>query len=626
MLMGAATGLYGHVEDNRKRSILLFGGFIVAIELMALILLFMPTLMFDWAHSPLVSPLGYATRYIPPVALVALLVYSARLWWFVGTVKKAVGFRYVDNNDEPRFCRILEPLAIAAGITTPYAAVIDSPSLNAFACGVRANHMVVVATSGLIEGLDDDELGAVLAHEIMHIKARDTMLLASANTFMATLMMARTKRQVKFDDWRQMIALVVLPAMIPLYLVMAFLTQVALRIGYCSRAAIGSAREMIADAEAVRLTQNPAALVSALRKIEGRSRIGSLGSAEEAMMIDGPTEGPLATHPTVTERIAALARTTGSMIFDGGTRLDTRTPALRGAARSLSFGQRNETLMRVASLAEAPPRATLFQIFRKTRDPERNLFGFNKRGTLQFALVLAAIGLIYQSQLGHRYFEAQRNGVSAMRGLGDLQKQLIACDLGAIGLNPFGMTCDARKLDGMATTFNARVGLPDRGAEEIAEQHKYAASRLARRCYSDRFDMRPADLVGAPRRNSGGEELRNFLNGASQPLDRILNAVPGPARDKALKEYVSYRKLLLNDALYFFGKSGMDEINSVYRRDDHQQVLTLLAERLKDPTFAAGDPDSDVADLKLFATAPYEALPCDTVPSREQSKGLAAGT
>src|SRR5215217_2106617 len=106
MLAGAPTGLYGHVEENRKRSLLLFGGFIVAIELMAFVLLAGPTFIYDSAHNPLVSPIAYLGRYAVPVAVTGLLVYAAKLWWFVGSVQKSVGFRYVDNADEPRFCRI----------------------------------------------------------------------------------------------------------------------------------------------------------------------------------------------------------------------------------------------------------------------------------------------------------------------------------------------------------------------------------------------------------------------------------------------------------------------------------------------------------------------------------------
>lgn len=615
MLGGAPTGLYGHVEENRKRSLLLFAGFILAIELMAVVSLLFPTLLYDWEHNPLASPLGYLRRYALPVAAVGLLVYAAKLWWFVGAVQKSVGFRYVDSHDEPRFCRILKPLAIAAGIRTPYAGLIESPALNAFACGVRANHMVVVATRGLIDGLDDDELAAVLAHEVTHIKNRDTFLLASANTFMATLVLAQKRRKVALDHWRQAPALVVLPILIPPILLVAFLTQLALRIGYCSRAAIGSAREYIADAEAVRLTRNPAALVSALRKIEGRSRIESVGQAEEAMMIDGPVEGPLATHPTVTERIAALARTTGSMILEGGTRLDTRQAPLARAARVQAFGRRDQELLRIATLAEAPPRAGLWEIFRKTRDPERNILGFNRRGGIILAVTLAAIAVIGITPAGARFFTVQRNIPYVMSDLATVVTSVTRCDLKAMN-GPLDGDCSGDKLDRMSAKVMTGLGLPNglAGTSDTARELAEARSQLRRRCYPDRFIMTPSALAGRPQGADLHEDPDMLTKGAEEGSDKILEAPPGPERDAALIDYVELRMLMLNDALYFFGKPGLDELNALYRRDDHQRVIALLAERLRDPAFTRGRRPGAIAIYRLFATAPFEALPCDVVP------------
>lgn len=626
MLAGAPTGLYGHVEENRKRSLLLFGGFIVAIELMAFVVLLGPTMLYDYHHNPLIAPLGYLARYFLPVALVGLLIYAVKYWWFVGAVQKSVGFRYVDNNDEPRFCRILEPLAIAAGITTPFAAVIESRALNAFACGVRANHMVVVATRGLIDGLDDDELAAVLAHEVMHIKHRDTMLLASANTFMATLLMTQKGRgRVKLDEWRQAIALILLPIFIPVVLLASFVTQLALRIGYCSRAAIGSAREYIADAEAVRLTKNPAAMVSALRKIEGRSRIETVGAAEEAMMIDGPVEGPLATHPTVTERIAALARTTGSMVFDGGTRLDTRPEIVVRTARAMGFGRRDDELMHIASLAAAPPRAGLWEIFRKTRDPERNIFGFNRKAAMVYSTIVIAIALIASHPYGRRMFVGQLGILASMGDLGAVTRTVTGCSLRAMRGSPLGKDCDTEQLDQKTDRIMTGWGLQTMAARKLSEAeetHKVTDDWLRRRCYPDRFDLTPAALTGPPRGLPNIDDADKYRKGAEQSTDAILRASPGPERDKALRDYVFLRQLFLNDALYFNGKPGMDEVNAVYRREDHQQVIALLGDRLRDPAFIGGVDEYQVASLRLFATAPFEALPCDVVTQTSPSSSI----
>src|SRR5262249_38365480 len=130
---------------------------------------------------------------------------------------------------------------------------------------------------------------------------------------------------------------VVMPIMVVLVLVVLFLRRLAVDGSHLARLLIASAREFIADAEAVRLTQNPAALVSALRRIEGRSVIPGLAAGQDAMMIDGAHEGAFATHPTIAERVAAIISVTGAVALIAPARRDTRPREL--SARE-GFGRR----------------------------------------------------------------------------------------------------------------------------------------------------------------------------------------------------------------------------------------------------------------------------------------------
>ena len=125
--------------------------------------------------------------------------------------------------------------------------------------------------------------------------------------------------------------------MVVLDLVVMFLRRLAIDGSHLTRLLIASAREFIADAEAVRLTQNPAALVSALRRIEGRSVIPGLAAGQDAMMIDGAHEGAFATHPTIAERVAAIISVTGSMALIAPAHRDTRPSELRAREK---FGRR----------------------------------------------------------------------------------------------------------------------------------------------------------------------------------------------------------------------------------------------------------------------------------------------
>src|SRR3954462_5531740 len=336
------NGLYGHVRSNDARSHALFAGFVVAFHLLAMLGLIVPLAVFDIDHAPLYGWTGYLVRWVPVVTVVGALLFAVRMAWHVRTVRRKTDFRFVDDQDEPRLCRIVEPLAIAKGLATPYVGVIDSPALNAFACGIRQKDAVLVFTRGLIDGLDDDELAAVAAHEIIHIVNGDIRLIAATNVCLDTLKLVQQRREARrvnriWEACTLPILALGMPLMAVLILVGLFLRRVAVDGSHLARLLIASSREFIADAEAVRLTQNPAALVSALHRIEGHSFIPGLAAGQDAMMIDGAHEGAFATHPTIADRIAAVVAVTGSMALIAPARRDTRDPELRareGFARS----------------------------------------------------------------------------------------------------------------------------------------------------------------------------------------------------------------------------------------------------------------------------------------------------
>jgi hypothetical protein len=236
----------------------------------------------------------------------------------------------------------------------------------------------------------------VLANAVIHIRNRDTRLLAAATVFMRNMTVMQKERGMKLDHPAQILPLVIFPVFLPLIFIFGFLIQLAFRIGYGSRAVIGISREMIADAEAVRLTHNPAALASALHRIEQRSAVADFRDEHAAMLVFGVTHGPLATHPTLEERIGALARTTGSMVLDTSRRLDTRAgqPSKFGRSWKLDPG-----LERIATLALPSSQRGFWGAVRSAKDPDRNIFGLNRRGLLIVALSLVGTGILYQDAL-----------------------------------------------------------------------------------------------------------------------------------------------------------------------------------------------------------------------------------
>src|ERR1700730_1217280 len=298
------NGLYGHVRSNDARSLALFAAFVAAFHLLAMLGLLVPLAMLDPEHAPLYDWTGYLVRWVPIVTVVGAALFAVQMAWHVRTIRRRTDFRFVDDQDEPRLCRIVEPLAIAAGLPTPYVGVIDSPALNAFACGIRQKDAVLVFTRGLIDGLDDDELAAVAAHEIVHVVNGDIRLIAATNVCLDTLKLlqprpSRERRKRVHAACPLPFLAFLLPIVVVLVLVISFLRRLAVDGSHLTRLLIASAREFIADAEAVRLTQNPAALVSALRRIDGKSFIPDLAAGQDAMMIDGAHEGAFATQPLI---------------------------------------------------------------------------------------------------------------------------------------------------------------------------------------------------------------------------------------------------------------------------------------------------------------------------------------
>ena len=301
------NGFYGHVRSNNLRSLAMFGGFLVALQAVAAVLLAVPLWVIDSAHAPLV-PSGYALRYVPIVLVASAGLFALRFARHVATVRSNVQFAYVDRRSDPWLVNIVETTAIAAGLPAPKVGMIESAACNAFACGLDPASAVVVITRGLRDALDEREMTAVIAHEIAHIRHGDIRLMAAANVLLDMLLWLQTANVMRVSNWRRAVLAVLMPPYLVLAVLVSLVSNLAILVARISRLLIASSREFVADAEAVRLTKDPEALISALRRIDGRSAIAGLAHATESMMIDGAVTGPYASHPPLADRIAVLAR------------------------------------------------------------------------------------------------------------------------------------------------------------------------------------------------------------------------------------------------------------------------------------------------------------------------------
>jgi Zn-dependent protease with chaperone function len=307
------NGYYGHVRRNDFLSVALFIGFLIGLHLVAAGLLAVPLMFIHLDSSWLTSPAAYMKTYGLGITLAGSLWFAWQFFDHVRIVEHSTGYARLTPQQSPRLYRIVEPLAITAGIAVPAIAIIESEARNAFACGMSRNKGVVVVTRGLLHALSNDELEAVIAHEITHIATNDTRLLAAANIMLSTILSIQKRNPLRVKSGKRTLVYLFMPPILIMSMIVTAITNIGLMVAKISRLAIASSREYIADAEAVRLTHKPAALISALRKIENCSSVADIDVAMEAMMIDGDTTGEFATHPTIEERISVLRQHSGSM-------------------------------------------------------------------------------------------------------------------------------------------------------------------------------------------------------------------------------------------------------------------------------------------------------------------------
>jgi heat shock protein HtpX len=323
--MAAAYGLYTHIQSNKRRSIVLLVGLFFLIYLMT----FAGALVAEVILNPYSVPVDYY------VAAAWQDLIKALPWATIGTIAWiAIGYYFhqslidgitsaedVTREQQPRLYNLLENLCISRGITMPKLKVIESDALNAFATGLNERQYSITVTTGLLNTLNDAEMEAVLGHELTHIRNGDVrmmviaVVIAGVVSFFAEMFFRiffqsggsiRPSSSSSSSDRKGGAGAVILLAVV--LIALAWLLSVVVRL------ALSRSRELLADAGSVELTKNPDAMISALRKIEGRGELPGATSAVMEMCIDNPREGfanIFDTHPSVDKRVAALVQFAG---------------------------------------------------------------------------------------------------------------------------------------------------------------------------------------------------------------------------------------------------------------------------------------------------------------------------
>ena len=256
---------------------------------------------------------AFAGRSGAMIMLLLSLAMNFGTYWFSDTiVLKTYGAREVTADDAPELYNLVANLAANAELPMPKVCIINSGVPNAFATGRNPSHAAVAVTTGLMQALNYDEIAGVLAHELSHVKHRDTLISCVAAAMAGIISMIANIAQWaaifggRSDDDENggFIGLIVTIVIAP---IAAALIQMA----------ISRSREYEADKAGGEICGNPNALANALEKIEYFSLNGPMMSQATAstahLCIVNPLKGSkqtfinlFRTHPPTSERIARL--------------------------------------------------------------------------------------------------------------------------------------------------------------------------------------------------------------------------------------------------------------------------------------------------------------------------------
>ncbi|KKG56701.1 zinc metalloprotease HtpX [Methanosarcina mazei] len=247
--------------------------------------------------------------------LFAVVLNFGSYWYSDKIVLKMYRAKEVSPAEAPNLHRIVDGLVMKAGIPKPKVYIVQSGMPNAFATGRDPKHAAVAATTGILELLSYEEMEGVLAHELAHVKNRDTLISAIAATLAGVVTMLAHWAQWaaifggfggRDDDGNGgIVGLIAMAIVAP---IAATLIQLA----------ISRSREFAADEEGARISRKPWALADALEKLEYgnshyRARVSDVQAKESSahMFIVNPLKGGAVqslfrTHPVTDERVKRL--------------------------------------------------------------------------------------------------------------------------------------------------------------------------------------------------------------------------------------------------------------------------------------------------------------------------------
>ncbi|MFO7923182.1 MAG: M48 family metallopeptidase [Bacteroidales bacterium] len=307
------VGLQTQIWNNNLKSTILLIMFPVIIMGLAWLFIY-----FTRPEHYTIDDVNYTFTGVVPWLIGGVLIWFLIAWYAnTSIIRGATGAKPLERKKNKRVYNLLENLCIATGMRMPAINIIEDDSLNAFASGINTKNYTITLSRGIVNKLNDEELEAVIAHELSHIRNKDVRLLIVSIIFVGIFAflveillrsffyssMTRSRGSGRGRGIGMLIALA--------------LAVAGFIITSLFRFAISRKREYMADAGAAQLTKRPKALASALRKISQDSKIEAVTRKDVAQLfIDNPPEpkkdlfsffnGLFATHPPIKKRISVL--------------------------------------------------------------------------------------------------------------------------------------------------------------------------------------------------------------------------------------------------------------------------------------------------------------------------------
>lgn len=284
--------MYSSISENKRNTVIIFMVFIAIISGIGLYFSYI-----------------YKNDYIFIILLVFSILYALVQY----NISKSIvlymnGAKPVSREIAPGFYAAVETISITAGLPMPKLYIIDDESPNAFAAGTNPEKSIICATTGLLNIMNKNELEAVVAHEMSHIKNYDIRVSMAAVALTSVIELI-SELVLRFFIWSDDDNDNRNPLIVVLGLLFVMISPL---LALVTRLAISRQREFLADATAVLLTRYPEGMISALQKLKNNGKpLRKQNSTTANLFIVNPMkrsffQNLFSTHPSIDDRISRL--------------------------------------------------------------------------------------------------------------------------------------------------------------------------------------------------------------------------------------------------------------------------------------------------------------------------------